>query len=221
MHVAGLHEHRATAGDAPDDLDRRAWRRRRGPPRCARYWNEPMTTSGRSQSQNRSVGGAAPRPPRRAMTSSRATCIAGSSVTGSMTSKSWSCHPVALPSARRTAMPMASGVKPMSETVSSSAPSIADASCSTPASADRPLSAALMSSRAVVRLEEEVAGDAHVARAARRRRRDPLPRACHREPCIRLSRLPQQFRMPLTSLPRRRDLSVGSSPSRPPSPERA
>ena len=27
-------------------------------------WNEPMTTSGRSQSQNRSVGAAPPRPPR-------------------------------------------------------------------------------------------------------------------------------------------------------------
>src|SRR5690606_26987833 len=75
-------------------------------------------------------------------------CIAGSIVTGPMTSNVWSCQPVALPSARRTAMPTASGVKPMKAVCESTAPSMADVSCSTDASTDRPVRAALTSRRA-------------------------------------------------------------------------
>ena len=85
-------------------------------------WNEPMTTSGLSQSQKRSVGGRSPDATSRAMTSSRATCRAGSSTRAGMTSKAWSSHPVALPRARRIAMPIDSAVKPMSDTSSARAP---------------------------------------------------------------------------------------------------
>ena len=111
-------------------------------------WNDPMTTSGLSQSQKRRVGGRSPDPTSRAITSSSATCMAGCSTRAGMTSKAWSCQPVALPSARRTAMPTASGVKPMSATSAPSAPWIAAASWSTPASTGIPRSAALMSPRA-------------------------------------------------------------------------
>ncbi len=50
-------------------------------------WNDPITTKGESQSQKRNVGGRSPDATSRAMTSSSATCIAGSRTTGGMRSK--------------------------------------------------------------------------------------------------------------------------------------
>ena len=146
--VAGLHEHRPAAGDAPHDVDAVPVGAV-GVDLVAHDWNEPMTTSGLSQSQKRSVGGRSPDPTSRAITSSSATCIAGCSTRAGMTSKAWSCQPVALPRARRTAMPTASGVKPMSATVRAQrALDRGRRAASTPASTGIPRSAALMSSRA-------------------------------------------------------------------------
>src|SRR5579875_2262600 len=82
------------------------------------------------------------------MTSSRATCSTGGRTVAGMTSNSWSSHPVALPSARRTATPTTSALNPMSCTDGSSAPVIAAANWSTDASAGIPVSAASMSSSA-------------------------------------------------------------------------
>ena len=155
-------------------------------------WNEPMTTSGLSQSQNRSVGGRSPAATSRAMTSSSATCRAGSSTRAGMTSKSWSSHPVALPRARRIAMPIDSAVKPMSETSSASAPLTAPASCSTPASTGMPRQRRVDVAERLVGLEEEVARDADVREPAVRPPRGRPPRACHREPCTHHACQPQQ-----------------------------
>ncbi len=145
-------------------------------------WNEPMTTSGLSQSQKRSVGGRSPDPTSRAMTSSRATCMAGCSTRAGMTSKAWSCQPVALPSARRTAMPTASGVNPMSATSGPRAPWMAEASWSTPASTGIPRSAALMSSRASSGSRKK-SPDTLTSPSLPRRPPGRPPRACLRAPC--------------------------------------
>ena len=93
--------------------------------------------------------------------------MAGSSTRAGMTSKGWSCHPVALPRARRIAMPIDSGVKPMSDTSSASAPVTAPASCSTPASTGIPRQRGVDVAERLVGLEEEVSGHADFARAAR------------------------------------------------------
>ena len=108
-------------------------------------WNEPMTTAGSSHSQMRSVGRRRPAATSRASTSSSAMCSTGRARGAGMTSKSWSCQPVALPSARRIAMPTDSGVKPTATRRRRARPSTAAASCSTPASTGMPVSAASMS----------------------------------------------------------------------------
>ncbi len=111
-------------------------------------WNEPSTTSGESQSQNRSVGRRSPVATSRVITSSSATCIAGSSTTGSMTSKVWSCQLVAWPSARRIAIPTDSGVNPIRATSSPIFSAIAWPIRVASAVVGSPVTAATMSSSA-------------------------------------------------------------------------
>src|SRR5690625_732275 len=100
-----------------------------------------MTTAGAFHSQNRSVGPRFPLPTSLAITSSRATWIAGCTGSSWITSKVWSCQLVAFPKARRTAMPIASGLKPIIAIESSSTPVIAAVSSATEELAGKPVNA--------------------------------------------------------------------------------